>query len=480
MVYFFIALAILLLGYLFYSKLVAEKIFVVDDTRTTPAKSMADGVDYVGISKIKNIFIQLLNIAGMGPILGGVAGAAFGFKAFIIIAVGNVVAGSVHDFYIGMISLRNEGKHLPELAKKYLGKHSSVIINIFALLVLFLVGVVFIITPVNLITSTFFEGSGDAVWYVTAAVIFVYYIIATVVPVDKIIGKIYPIFGATLLFSAIFVFLGLLIGWSDLGSMFEWGSEKTWSTDPIYPMFFMAVSCGLISGFHATQSPIVSRTLESEAHGRQAFYGAMVLEGVIAMIWAAAAIALFNYTGVSTAATDVVKEVSLEILGPIFGTIAVTGVIVLPITSGDTAFRSARNIIADFLDLDQTKIANRYLIAIPLFALAGIVVFARIDYNFLWRYFTWANQVTAAIALLTATAYLYYNKKTKFGWLTAFIPGLFILSATWVYILNNPELGFGIDNWTISTIVGVSITAATGIGLYFLYRHRANDPSLVD
>ncbi|MFS0822061.1 carbon starvation protein A [Bacillus sp. 1P02SD] len=436
MITFLASIALLIIGYFTYGKYV-EKVFGVKEERTTPAYVNADGVDYIPMSTKKNSMIQLLNIAGTGPVFGPIMGALYGPVAFIWIVVGCIFAGAVHDYLTGMISIRNKGAHLPELATKFLGKAMKHVVNAFAVLLLLLVGTVFVSTPASLLNLLL---EGKVALGILIAVIFIYYILATLLPVDKIIGRLYPYFGAILLISAVGIGVGLVVKGAPIPEL----SLSNFHPDnaPIFPLLFFTITCGALSGFHATQTPIISRTTQKESQGRKIFYGMMIAEGIIAMIWAAAAMSLFDgYGGLQELLAAggpgaIVSEVSTLMLGAIGGTLAVLGVIVLPITSGDTAFRSARMIIAEYLNLAQKKISSRLWIAIPLFAIS--VVLTQIDFNILWRYFSWANQATAVIALFVGAMYLYIAKKNY--WISL-IPGTFMLCMVITYILN-AQIGF--------------------------------------
>ncbi|KMK75530.1 carbon starvation protein A [Alkalihalobacillus pseudalcaliphilus] len=461
---FFIAIALLIIGYFTYGKFV-ERQFMPSDKRNTPAISNNDGVDYVPMGKQKNALIQLLNIAGTGPIFGPIMGALFGPVAFIWIVVGSIFAGAVHDYLTGMISIRNKGAHIPALAGKFLGQFSRHVVNVFALLLLVLVGTVFITTPASLLSIV---TNGALTTGVFAAIIIVYYFLSTILPIDKIIGRVYPFFGAILLFGSLGVGIALLFSDYTIPEL----TLKNLHPEnlPIFPILFFTITCGALSGFHATQSPIISRTVKKESEGRYIFYGMMIAEGIIAMIWAAAAMSLFhgeNLNELINAGTPsaVVNEISITLLGAIAGTIAVLGVIVLPITSGDTAFRAARSIVADYLNISQTKAIKRLMIAIPLFAIAYVLM--QIDFNILWRYFSWANQATAVIALWIATMYLFVKGKK---YIISLIPALFMTYMVLVYILN-AQIGFKLD-LNISFIVGLVLTIAFAI--WFFWKAKQN------
>ena len=459
MVTFLVSVVLLVIGYFTYGKVI-ERIFDPEESRKTPAYANGDGVDYIPMNKHKNALIQLLNIAGTGPIFGPIMGALFGPVAFLWIVFGAIFAGAVHDYLTGMISIRNRGAHIPELAGKFLGNISKHIVNIFALLLLLLVGTVFVTTPASLLSILL---DGKVALWILIFVIFSYYFLSTILPIDKIIGRLYPYFGAVLLIGTFGVGVALLF--SDYAIPELTLTNMHPDNLPIFPILIFTITCGALSGFHATQSPIISRTTEKESQGRYIFYGMMIAEAVIAMIWAAAAMSLLDgqtlneyiKTGTPSA---VVNEVSMTLLGAVGGTIAVLGAIVLPITSGDTAFRAARSIIADYLKIDQHKIVKRLLIAIPLFAISAMLT--QIDFNILWRYFSWANQATAAIALWIATMYLFIKGKNYF---VSLIPALFITYMVLVYILNE-KIGFNMD-LKISFIVGILLTVILTV-LFFL------------
>ncbi|AIM05684.1 carbon starvation CstA family protein [Bacillus anthracis] len=455
MITFLVSIVVLIIGYFTYGKFI-EKIFGVNYKRKTPAYVNQDGVDYVPMDRRKNSMIQLLNIAGTGPIFGPILGALYGPIAFVWIVIGAIFAGAVHDYLTGMISIRNKGAHIPELAGKFLGNAMRHIVNVFSLLLLVLVGTVFITTPASLLDIVL---QGKVSITIILSVIFVYYILSTILPIDKIIGKIYPVLGALLLISAIGIGGMMIIKGSPIPELtFE---NMHPDNAPIFPLLMLAITCGALSGFHATQSPIISRTLQTEKHGRYVFFGMMVAEAIIAMIWAAAAMSIFSYGELnelikSGTPAAVVSEISKTMLGAVGGTIAVIGVIVLPITSGDTAFRAARSIIADYFNFEQTKLKNRLMIAIPLFVIAyGLT---KIDFTILWRYFSWANQSTAAIALWIGTMYLFIKGKP---YVVSLIPAIFMTLMTVIYILN-AKIGFNIPlntSYIIGAVITVILTA---------------------
>lgn len=450
---FLAGIALLIVGYFTYGKFI-EKLFGVKDERPTPAYVNSDGVDYIPMSTPKNSLIQLLNIAGTGPVFGPIMGALYGPAAFIWIVVGCIFAGAVHDYLTGMISIRNRGAHLPELASKFLGKVMKHVVNGFAVLLLLLVGTVFVSTPASLLHLL---TDGNVALWIFIVAIFAYYIIATLLPVDKVIGRLYPYFGALLLISALGVGIGLVATNAPIPELSFQNFHPEGAA--ILPLLFFTISCGALSGFHATQTPIISRTTKREKEGRKIFYGMMIAEGIIAMIWAAAAMSMFNgYNGLNEILAAggpgaIVSESSTILLGAIGGTLAVLGVVVLPITSGDTAFRSARMIIADYLNIAQKKFSSRMWIALPLFAIS--VVLTQIDFNLLWRYFNWANQSTAVIALFVGSMYLYIARKNYF---VSLIPGTFMLVMVITYIMSQP-IGFNLPmniSWA-SGFIGAAI-----------------------
>ncbi|WP_342536403.1 carbon starvation protein A [Sporosarcina sp. FSL K6-3508] len=460
MITFLASIVLLVIGYFTYGKYV-EKIFGPNSQRKTPAYANHDAVDYVPMGKQKNALIQLLNIAGTGPIFGPIMGALFGPVAFLWIVLGSIFAGAVHDYLTGMISIRNRGAHIPELAGKFLGKLAKHFVNFFALLLLLLVGTVFVTTPASLLNIL---TDGKIGILVLTLLIFVYYFLSTILPIDKIIGRFYPIFGAVLLLGTIGVGGALLFSDHKIPELTFQNMHPGGLA--IFPMLFLTITCGALSGFHATQSPIISRTTQNESQGRYIFYGMMITEAVIAMIWAAAAMSMFDGQGLqglinAGTASAVVNEVSMTLLGAVGGTIAVLGAVVLPITSGDTAFRAARSIIADYIQISQSKIGKRLLIAIPLFVASYLLTL--IDFNILWRYFSWANQSTAAIALWIGAMYLYVKRKNYF---VALLPAMFMTSVVTVFILMNDTMGFGLET-TVAYIGGFTITAIFTV-LFFM------------
>ena len=428
----------LLLGYYIYSKIIA-KILNIDSKNTTPAYAQGDGVDFVPISKKKNALINLLNIAGTGPVFGPILGALYGPVSLIWIVVGCIFAGAVHDFIIGIVSLRNKGSTLPILASKYIGKPFKHIVNLFSALLLILVATVFVVAPANLI-----YGLTDllAIPYIIA-ILFGYYLLSTIMPVDKIIGKIYPFFGALLILSALGILISIIFFAENKLPEISFSNMHPQGM-PIFPLLFLVLSCGALSGFHATQIPIVTRTLQNENQARFVFYGMMIAEGFVAMIWAYATITLLDGQTLLELIKEgtpslVVNKIAIMSFGAFFGTFVILGVIILPVTSGATAFRGIRLMLAEYMGLDQKPISKRLFIAIPCFIVAIILCF--IDFQLLWQYFSWANQTLATISLWISTMYLI---KTKRNMWVAFIPALFITFVVITYILYAP-IGFRID-----------------------------------
>lgn len=445
---FIIGLVMLLVGGMVYGKY-CEKVFGPDD-RPTPAITLEDGVDFVPMKKMKNALIELLNIAGTGPILGPIQGILFGPIAFILIPIGCVLGGAMHDYMSGMISLRNNGEQMPGIIRKYLGKGVYNVYNVFLCFLMILVGAVFIYTPGDLVVTQILHQqsviSNPVVWIVYGA-IFAYYLAATLFPIDKIIGRVYPIFGIILLLSAIGVGIGIFVKGYDLTPL----TAENWMGVhpqglPILPIFFVTVACGIVSGFHSTQATLIARSVTNEREGKFTFYDMMILEGLIAMIWSAAAMGVYNAPGLvapeQIGSPDVIGIVANDLLGKVGGLIAILGVIVLPITSGDTALRSVRLMIGDALHIDQTKKKNRFTLSACIFVpVAAILVFAKSNaegFNVLWRYFAWANQTIACFAFAMITVYLLSNKK---NYIMSLIPGMFYVFIISAYILN-AQIGF--------------------------------------
>ncbi|MBO2692774.1 carbon starvation protein A [Shewanella algae] len=455
MMWFLLCVGLLIGGYFIYGTFV-EKIFGINNKRQTPAYAQTDGVDYVPMSKGKVYLIQLLNIAGVGPIFGPILGALYGPAAMLWIVIGCIFAGAVHDYFSGMLSVRNGGQSVPNLAGKYLGKGAKNFMNIFAIILLLLVGVVFISAPAGLLGKL----TGGSVG-LFVGIIFVYYLIATIVPVDKIIGRLYPFFGALLLFMSVGLTIAIVLSSEHtLLPGFEAGDflqNLNPDNAPLWPALFITIACGAVSGFHATQSPLMARCVENESNGRFVFYGAMIGEGIIALIWCAVALSFFDgveglKAGMDGNPANVVYGASTGLLGAVGGFMAVLGVIILPITSGDTAFRSARLILSEYFNMPQTEMPKRLMLAIPLFVIGAILT--QVDFGVIWRYFGVANQATAVMMLWTASAYLL--RHNKLHWICT-IPAMFMTTVVISFLLNSSTLGAGLP-MTVSTISGIVVT----------------------
>ncbi|MBQ2839115.1 MAG: carbon starvation protein A [Muribaculaceae bacterium] len=474
---FLIALAVLIGGYFIYG-LFVEKLFGIDPKRKTPAYTMRDNVDYMPLPTWKVFLIQFLNIAGLGPIFGAIMGVMFGPAAFIWIVVGTIFAGAVHDFISGAISIRARGMSLPEIVGNELGSGIKQVMRVFSLVLMILVGAVFVSQPADLIAGMTPESLDRVFWVI---VIFIYYMLATVLPIDKLIGNLYPVFGFALLFMAVGILGVLIIGDATLNLDFTQGLQSQHPKElPIFPMMFVSIACGAISGFHATQSPLMARCLKNEKLARPVFYGAMVAEGIVALIWAAAAIAFTGgYDQLATymaehnnSAGALVNDISISWLGTFGGILALLGVVAAPITSGDTALRSARLIAADFLHYAQSSVAKRLIISVPIFAAAfGIMM---IDFSVLWRYFAWCNQTLAVFTLWAITVYLARHKKL---YLITLIPAMFMtaVSVSYIFFAPTPE-GFGLS-YPIAVGAGVAM-AIIFLGLFCFYMKRINSGKL--
>ena len=433
MISFFVCLFLLIGGFFVYGKF-AEKVFGPDDRRT-PAIAMEDGADYVPMGTARIFLIQLLNIAGLGPIFGALAGAAWGPSVFLWITLGTILGGGVHDYMIGMMSMRHKGASVSELTGMYLGNGMKQVMRVFSVVLLVLVGVSFSTGPANLLAMLTPEVLDMNFWLI---VVLVYYFFATFVPIDKLIGKIYPIFGICLIVMALGV--GGMILFSGNYTIPEITLQNLHPNGtPIWPVMFISVACGAISGFHATQSPLMARCMRSEKSGRNVFYGAMVAEGIIALIWAAAGAAFYNGTGGLLAAlgqgqASVVYEICFTLLGPVGAVIAMIGVIACPISSADTAYRSARLTLADWFNYDQKPIKNRLVLTVPLLGVGAFLT--QIDVQIIWRYFSWSNQTLAMIAIWAASVYLLKRGR---AYLVTALPATFMSAVSCTYILMAEE-----------------------------------------
>ena len=441
MITFTVALLLLIVGYVVYGSYV-NRLFGPDD-RQTPAVTMADGVDYIPLPNWKIFMIQFLNIAGLGPIFGAIMGAQFGTASYLWIVLGTIFAGAVHDFFSGALSIRNGGESLPEIVGRYLGMRTKKVMAVFTMILMILVGAVFVSGPAELIAGMTPDWMDAYFWII---VIFLYYVLATLMPVDKIIGKVYPLFAFALLFMAVGILVMLYVKSPELPEMWN-GFGTKYESNPIFPMMFISIACGAISGFHATQSPLMARCMKSERRCRPIFYGAMVAEGAVALIWAAAATYFFQENGIVDQLTGkafsgaaVATRISNEWLGTLGGVLAILGVVAAPITSGDTALRSARLIAADFLHIDQRPVAKRLLICIPLFLLTiGVLVYSLSDaegFKIIWRYFAWCNQTLSVFTLWTITVYLVREKKNYY---ITLLPALLMTLVCSTYICIAPE-----------------------------------------
>lgn len=440
---FFLAFVALIVGYCIYGKIV-ERCFGADSSRATPAIEMTDGVDFVPLSWPRIFLIQFLNIAGLGPIFGAVLGALYGPMAFVWIVGGCIFAGAVHDYFSGMMSVRHQGQSIPEVVGFYLGPRVCQFMRVMSIVLLLLVGTVFMVGPASLLSNLGFTGVfADKTFWL--AVILGYYFIATILPIDKLIARIYPLFAIALLFMAVgiagmMVVKGLPI--PEIGTPSEHPAGL-----PVWPMLCITIACGAISGFHATQSPLMARCIPDEKYGRRVFYGAMVAEGVVTLIWAAAAMAFFpeGIKGLSAVLDKggpslVVNEIAIGLMGSLGGMLAILGVIACPITSGDTAFRSLRLIFADMFQINQTGMVNRLMLAVPVF-LAGYLL-TLVDFSIIWRYFAFSNQALATIVLWTAAVYMVRQGRTF--WI-ALVPAGFMTAVCFTYILMAPE-GFAVTS----------------------------------
>lgn len=458
MITFIICLACLVTAYFTYGKYL-EKVAGADNTRVTPSCRMADGVDYIPMPQWKVFLIQLLNIAGTGPIFGAILGACFGPVAFLWITVGGIFFGAMHDYLSGIMEVRHDGKSLPEVAGKYLGSGMKSVMRYFSVLLMVLVGAVFLLSPAQLLSSMVPDMSTSLwVW-----IILVYYIIATMLPIDKVIGKCYPVFGAALIIMALGLLGAIFVNRMPVPELttfhnFQLNAEAL----PIIPTLFITIACGAISGFHATQSPMMARCVKNEKQCRSVFYGAMISESVIALIWAAIAMAFFgNPTGLNEAlaandnnAAWAVNEISVGTLGKVGAVLALLGVVVAPITSGDTAFRSARLIIADMTGIDQRSVMKRFMICIPLFIVGFCITL--VDFGIVWRYFAWANQSLAVVVLWSI--YVWLAIRGKNVWI-AMIPAIVMTYVICSFMFISPQF-LGMENRLTGYLLGGVATIA--------------------
>ena len=461
MISFIVCFLVLVVSYFVHGKII-ERVAGVDEGLETPAYALQDGVDYIPMSKVKNFLVHFLNIAGLGPIFGAIQGALFGPAAFLWIVLGTIFIGTVHDFFSGFLSIRNDGYTMPNIVSKYLGSRVQ---KFFAVLIV-LTGI--------LVSSTFATGAADLISSLTSipvvictAVIFVYFLVATLFPIDKIIGRVYPIFGVLFLLMAVLMTGAVILNPSY--SIPEFTTQGLYLTGKsIFPYLFVTIACGAISGFHASQSPIVARCIENERDARPVFYGAMVLEGLTALCWAAIAMAFFHgqpQLAVIYGATPSigVKEMSVALLGSVGLVLTIIGVVICPITSGDTALRSSRITIADEFGLNQEKWMSRLKIAFPLFLISFGLTF--VDFSVIWRYFAWSQLIVSTVVLYAATVYLIENEKP---YIITLAPAIVCTLISFGYILQ-ASIGFGLAPMT-ANVVSVIITAV--IALMFLKKYR--------
>lgn len=505
MISFLLSLLALVVGYFIYGKFV-EHVFAPDD-RPTPAIAKADGVDFVVMPAWKIFMIQFLNIAGTGPIFGAIMGAWYGPKAYLWIVLGCIFAGAMHDYMSGMLSVRHGGANLPELVGCYLGKRTKNVMLVFSVLLLLMVGTVFVYSPAIILNNLW--NIGLLIW---VFVIFAYYLVATMLPIDKIIGKIYPLFAFSLLFMAVALLAGLVIKMPHLPELWSnaadcnnnnpaqiLGVENFMTKNPLFPCLFITIACGAISGFHATQSPLMARCLKDERQGRPIFYGAMITEGLVALIWATVSMYFFYYGGWKEvvgsekvaafmqqwdngggktlvqyfSAPDVVQLVCSSWLGLFGGVLAILGVVAAPITSGDTALRSARLIIADFLHMEQHSVIKRFYISVPIFAVVIALLAWQMEnpdgFNTIWQYFGWANQTLSVFTLWTITVYLCQKKKP---FVISLVPALFMTTVCSTFLFVSPQ-ALGLDT-TIGYCLGAVVLVIACVWFYAWFRRAGN------
>ncbi len=468
MISFILSIIALIVAYFTYGKFV-EKVFGVEKERETPALRLRDNVDYMPLPTWRIFLIQFLNIAGLGPIFGAIAGAMFGPAAFLWIVLGSIFAGAVHDYFSGMLSVRHDGLSISEVVGVYLGTNVKHIMRVFTVILLIFVGTVFLMGPAKII-----DGMTGHIWSVWGwvSIILAYYILSTLLPIDKLISKLYPVFGAAMLLMAVGLIIALFFGDYHIPELVpENLINMTSNPDetPLFPILFVTIACGAISGFHATQSPLMARCMKNETLGRKIFYGTMITEGIVALIWAAAAMTFFGTVeGLNIAMIEnnnnaawAANEISLNMLGKVGGVLALLGIVAAPITSGDTAFRSARLILADIFKSNQRKIKNRLYLSIPLFVIAFALT--QIDFGIIWRYFAWSNQTLAMVVLWTITAFLIYEGKAY--WISG-VPALFMTMVCSTYLLIAPE-GFNLDN-NVAYLGGALITTCITV-LFWIY-----------
>ena len=476
MITFIIALALLIGGYMIYGRFV-NNVFGPDN-RETPAVTNEDGVDYIVMPSWKIFMIQFLNIAGLGPIFGAIMGSQFGTASYFWIVFGTIFGGAVHDFFAGTISIRHNGESLTQTIRRYLGKHVNWIMVFLTVLLMLLVTAVFTSGPAEIIASLTPEWMNAYFWMI---VIFAYYILATLLPIDKVIGRVYPLFAIALIFMAIGIMIMLFVKWPDLPEIWEgWGTK--YDKSPIFPMMFVSIACGAISGFHATQSPLMARCMKSEHMCRPVFYGAMVTEGIVALVWAAAATVFFQENGIIDAVSGkpltgamVATRLSKEWLGPIGGILAILGIVAAPISTGDTALRSCRLIIADLLKIEQKNVSKRLLITVPIALCSmGFLIFSLSNadgFKIIWRYFAWTNQTLSVFTLWAITVFLARERKGM-AYLISLIPAMFMTAVSVSYIVVAPE-GLHLVNANPYIVGGVAALILFAVFVYSQIKYNA-------
>ncbi len=486
MISFLISIAALIIGYIVYGRFV-ERIFSPNANRTTPAIEMADGVDYVVMPTWKVFMIQFLNIAGTGPIFGAIMGAKFGPAAYLWIVFGCIFAGAVHDYLSGMLSVRHGGCGLPELVGTYLGNGTKKVMLVFTVVLLILVGAVFVYSPA-LILGDMTWGGGTTSMLIWCGIIFIYYIVATLLPIDKLIGKLYPLFAFALLFMAVALLIGLFVKWPTIPEFWDGFANRGPSIglegQPIVPCLFITIACGAISGFHATQSPMMARCLKNEKLGRPVFYGSMITEGLVALIWAAVSSYFFFDGGaaevgsdLNAAAPTVVTKVAENWLGTFGAILAILGVVAAPITSGDTALRSARLIVAESLKMNQKPIGKRLAISVPIFIVTALFLWFNISdqdgFNTIWRYFGWSNQTLAVFTLWAVTVFL-VRKRKALSYLITLVPAAFMTAVSVTFIMVD-KVGLGVSS-TAAPWIGLG-TFLFSICVFYAWKKLNNDAS---
>lgn len=462
--FFLGSVALLLVGYFLYGKFI-EKVFGADYNRPTPVKEKNDGVDFLEMPKYKIFLIQFLNIAGLGPVIGTILGALYGPVALLWVVFGCIFAGAVHDYCAAMISLRNGGSSYPDLIGESFGNVARHCMELFTIAFMIMVGAVFVLGPAALLASM--TPCSLLFW---AVLIFAYYFLATILPINVIIGRIYPFFGLLLLFMTLGLAGVLLLSDRPVLPNLDFFTNYNPKDLPIWPLLFVTIACSAISGFHATQSPLMTRCVASEKDCRFLFYGPMIAEGIIGLIWVTLGLSFYDSPEALQAVVNegsptlVVKQVSMGLLGPVGGFLAIMGVVVLPISTGDTAFRSARLLVADTLHIDQRPMARRLMISLPLFAVG--ILLCTVDFDVIWRYFGWANQTMACVTLWAVSIYL--ARHNRLYWVTV-IPGLFMTVVCSSYLLN-AKIGFGLD---MSLAIGISVAISIACLMLFLKYVRA-------